>query len=59
VTDFESPPDEQVTVTGQLPRVVLVPTFQVQDATPVLLADFGPRPAAVAGPDLYSTTMVQ
>jgi hypothetical protein len=46
-------------VTGQLPAVVLEPTFHVHDATPVLLAYLGPSPAAVDGPDLYSTTIVQ
>jgi hypothetical protein len=58
-TDLCSPLFEQVTVTGQLPAVVLVPTFQVHEATPELLAYFGPRPEAVDGPDLYSTTMEQ
>jgi len=52
-------PRLQLTVTGQLPEVVRVPTFHVQLTAPVALAVFGPRPAAVDGPDLYSTTMVQ
>lgn len=59
VTDFFVPPAEHVTVTGQLPSVVLVPTLQVQEATPVELAVLGSRPAAVDGPDLYSTTILQ
>lgn len=59
VTDFCAPPAEHVTVTGQLPGVVLVPTFQVHDATPEEFAFFGSRPAADEGPDLYSTTMLQ
>jgi hypothetical protein len=48
-----------VTVTGQLPGVVPVPTFQVQDATPLAFAVCGPSPAAFDGPDRYTTTMVQ
>lgn len=59
MTDASSSPFEQVTVTGQLPAVVRVPTLQVQEAVPVLLASFGPRPAALEGPDLYSTAIVQ
>ena len=47
MTDFAEPYFEHVTVTGQLPAVVRVPTFHVHDATPVLLAYLGPRPAAV------------
>jgi hypothetical protein len=59
VTDFRREPLVQVTVTGQLPAVVRGPTLQVQDAIPLLLAVLGPRPAAVEGPDLYSTTIAQ
>ncbi len=58
MTDLVTPFDEQVTVTGQLPMVVLLPTFHVQDAAPPLFAVLGPSPAAVDGPDLYSTTIV-
>ena len=46
-------------MTGQLPAVVRVPTFQVHEAMPLLLALVGARPDAVDGPDLYSTTIVQ
>jgi hypothetical protein len=52
------PPAEQLTVTGQEPRVVRVPIFQVQLTPPELDAVFGPRPAAWDGPDLYSTTIM-
>jgi len=58
VTDSSLVPSEQVTVTGQLPGVVRLPTFQVHDAIPLLLAYLGSRPAAVEGPDLYSTMIV-
>jgi hypothetical protein len=43
----------QRTVTGQLPGVVRKPTVQLQDTAPLALAFFGPRPAALDGPDLY------
>jgi hypothetical protein len=59
VTDLRSPLLLQLTVTGQLPAVVRVPTFHVQDATPLPFAYFGPKPLAVDGPDLYSTTIEQ
>jgi len=59
VTLLVNPPLEQVTVTGHDPGVVRVPTFQVQLAFPELLAVLGPKPAAVEGPDAYSTTMLQ
>jgi len=59
VTDFDCPAAEQVTVTGQPPSVVLVPTFQVHDAMPLAFAVVGPSPAACEGPDLYSTTIEQ
>jgi hypothetical protein len=52
------PPALQVTVTGHEPTVVREPIFQVQLTLPVPLAVLGPRPAALDGPDLYSTTMV-
>jgi hypothetical protein len=52
VADAVCPPAKQVIVTGQLPGVVLVPTFQVQLTLPLAFAAFGPRPAAVEGPDL-------
>jgi len=48
-----------VTVTGQLPGVVRVPTSQVHCTVPEADAVVGPRPAAVLGPDLYSTSMEQ
>ena len=53
------PPLVQRTVTGQLPGVVREPTVQLQDTVPLALAALGPRPAALEGPDLYSTTTVQ
>ena len=59
MTDLSIPRLAQLTVTGQLPEVVRLPTFQVHVATPALLAYLGPRPDAVDGPDLYSTTIVQ
>jgi hypothetical protein len=59
LTLLDAPPFEQVTVTGQLPGVVRPPTFHVQDAIPVEFADVGPRPDAVEGPDLYSTSIEQ
>lgn len=49
----------QVMVTGQEPGVVRVPTFQVQLTTPVEPAVWFPRPLALEGPDLYSTTIQQ
>jgi hypothetical protein len=49
----------QVTVTGHVPGVVRVPTFQVHATAPEADAVFGYRPAAVEGPDLYSTSMEQ
>ena len=58
MTDWGGPPAAQVTVTGQLPRVVLVPTFHVQDATPPPFAVVGPSPPAVDAPDAYTTTML-
>lgn len=42
----------QVTVIGQLPGVVFAPTLHVQETFPAALEVAGPRPAAVAGPDL-------
>ena len=59
MTDRCRPLFEQLTVTGQLPADVRVPTFQVHDAEPLPLAYCGPSPAAVDAPDLYSTTMLQ
>jgi hypothetical protein len=47
------PPLVQRTVTGQLPGVVREPTVQLQEMVPLALAFFGPRPAALEGPDLY------
>jgi hypothetical protein len=52
------PPELQVTVTGHEPTVVRVPTLHVQLTLPVLLAVLGPSPAALEGPDLYSTVIV-
>jgi hypothetical protein len=48
-----------VTVTGPVPEAVFGPTCQLQDATPLPSAVCGCSPPAVAGPDLYTTTMVQ
>jgi hypothetical protein len=48
-----------VTATGHLPGVVRVPTVQLQVTAPLALAVSAPRPAALDGPDLYSTMMVQ
>ncbi|HEY7940595.1 MAG TPA: hypothetical protein VID25_01505 [Candidatus Limnocylindrales bacterium] len=48
-----------MTVTGHDPADVLVPTLQVQLTLPAELAVLGPSPLAVAGPDLYSTTIEQ
>lgn len=59
VTLWVNPAAEHVTVTGQDPGVVRVPTFHVQLAFPEPSAVVGPNPAAVDGPDLYSTTMLQ
>jgi hypothetical protein len=59
VTLLVWPPFEQVMVTGQEPGVVRVPTFQVQLTTPVEPAVLFPKPLAVEGPDLYSTTIEQ
>jgi hypothetical protein len=53
------PADEHVTVTGPLPEAVFGPTCQAQDATPLPSAICGCSPPAVAGPDLYTTAMVQ
>ena len=39
-----------VTVTGQLPGVVLVPTVQLHDTAPLPSVRFGPSPCAVPGP---------
>ena len=50
---------EQVTVTGHEPRVVEPPMSQVQEVAPEESAVFGPRPAALDGPDLYCTTIEQ
>ena len=44
---------------GQVPRVVLLPIFQDQLTAPVELAVLSPSPAAVDGPDLYSTSIEQ
>jgi hypothetical protein len=44
---------------GQVPRVVLPPTFHDQLTAPVELAVLSPSPAAFEGPDLYSTTIEQ
>jgi hypothetical protein len=52
-------PRSQVTVTGHEPAVVLTPTFQLQLTSPAAFAVLGSRPAAVDGPDLYSTSIVQ
>ena len=49
----------QVTVIGQLPRVVLTPTFHVQPTVPAPSLVAGLSPAAVDGPDLYWTTIEQ
>jgi hypothetical protein len=46
-------------VTGQVPSVVFAPTFHVHEATPLPSATWGSRPAALDGPDLYWTTIVQ
>jgi hypothetical protein len=51
--------NEQDTVTGQLPLLVAAPTVQDQLMTPVEDAGLAPRPAALDGPDLYSTSMPQ
>ena len=42
-----------------MPRVVLLPTFHDHETVPVELAVLSPRPAAVDGPDLYSTSIEQ
>jgi hypothetical protein len=47
------------TVTGQFPADVRVPTFQVHETRPLLVARFGSRPAARDGPDLYVTVIEQ
>jgi hypothetical protein len=39
-------------ITGQLPGVVRVPTFQDHESAPVALARFVTRPWAVLGPDV-------
>ena len=59
VADDVAPAAEQVTVTGQLPAVVLVPTVQLQLTTPDPSAVLDPSPAALDGPDLYSTVIEQ
>jgi len=41
----------QLTVTGQLPGFVPLPTFHVQLSTPLDGAVCGPSPAADDGPD--------
>ena len=57
MVDLDRLPLEHVTVTGHDPAVVLPPTLQVHDTTPDALAVLAPRPAAVADPDLYSTSI--
>jgi hypothetical protein len=48
-----------VTVTGPVPDAVFGPTCQLHDATPLGSAVPGRSPPAVAGPDLYTTSIVQ
>ncbi|HEX9040927.1 MAG TPA: hypothetical protein VF838_07835 [Trebonia sp.] len=47
------------TVTGHEPAAVFVPTFHVQVTDPLAPAVAGPSPAALDGPDAYTTTIVQ
>src|SRR5690242_19026353 len=42
-----------------VPRVVLLPTFHDQVTMPEAPAVLSPKPAAVDGPDLYSTSIEQ
>ena len=53
----DSPPLEAVTVIGYVPVAGLEPTFQVQETFPPLSAVLEPRPVAVLGPELYSTSI--
>ena len=46
-----------VTVTGQLPGVVLAPTLQRHATAPLPSAAFGSSPAAVEDPELYCTSI--
>jgi hypothetical protein len=57
IAEPKASPLEQDTVTGHLPADVLIPTFHDQLTAPVALAVFGSSPAAVDGPDLYSTSI--
>ena len=57
MVDLDRLPFEHVIVTGHDPAVVLLPTLQVHDTTPDAFAVLAPRPAAVADPDLYSTSI--
>ena len=50
--------DHRRIVIGHDPGVVLVPTFQVHDTRPDESEVFPPKPAAVDGPDLYSTVIL-
>lgn len=59
MTDLFEPRDAHVTVTGQLPGVVLLPTLHVHEAKPLAFAISGTRPEAFDGPDAYITTIVQ
>lgn len=56
VKEVLTPPDRlprsQLIEIGQVPRVVLLPTFHDQDTIPVELAVLSPSPTAVDGPDL-------
>ncbi len=51
------PTAEHVTMIGQRPGVVRLPTRQVQVTMPRLSAVFGTRPLALLGPDLYCTVI--